>query len=96
MKSIQIKLKLNPRQKKIINGWIDTSRAIYNKTLKYIKDGAKINFISLRDKLVTYETKKEDDVYIKYRQKINNIRIVDWNEKINSKIKKMFIKSHYF
>jgi putative transposase len=99
MKSIQIKLKLNPRQKKIINGWIDTSRAIYNKTLKYIKDGAKINFISLRDKLVTYETKKEDDVYIKYSQKIakykkelknlkNEEEINNMKEKIKKKEKK--------
>lgn len=65
---------MNPAQKKIIDEWINTSRAIYNKTLKDIKNGTKINFIQLRDKFVTYETKKTDGKYIKYSEKITKYK----------------------
>lgn len=65
---------MNPAQRKIIDEWINTSRAIYNKTLKDIKNGTKINFIQLRDKFVTYETKKTDGKYIKYSEKITKYK----------------------
>ena len=74
LKALRIQLKTNPAQRKIIDEWINTSRAIYNKTLKDIKNGTKINFIQLRDKFVTYETKKTNDKYIKYSEKITKYK----------------------
>lgn len=41
-----------------INDWINTSNYVYNKTLDKIKGRHKINFINLRDLLVTDNTKK--------------------------------------
>jgi len=65
---------MNKKQKIVINEWINTSRAIYNKTVKDIKNGAKINFITLRDKFVTHETKKEDEMYKKYQKEIKEYK----------------------
>ena len=82
LKSLKIKLKLNNKQQKIINDWINTSNYVYNKTIEAINNGDKINFISLRDKLVTNETKKYNPIYKSY----DELNIPLYNEKKNLKI----------
>ena len=62
---------MNLQQQLIIDNWINTSNYIYNKTLEKIKNGHKINFIDLRDLLVTDNTKKNSDEY-KYFDDISN------------------------
>ena len=74
---MKIKLKLNNKQKEIINDWINTSNYVYNKTIEEINNGHKINFISLRDKLVTNETKKYNPIY----KLLSDINIPLYNEK---------------
>jgi IS605 OrfB family transposase len=77
LKSLKIKLKLNNKQQKIINDWINTSNYVYNKTIETINNGHKINFISLRDKLVTNKTKKYNPIY----KLLSDINIPLYNEK---------------
>ena len=64
-------------QKKIFNEWIKTSNYVYNKTIACINKGDKVNFINLRDKCVTNQTKKTNS---EYTVLINNIK--DLNKKI--------------
>ena len=47
-------MKVSPQQRKILRNWFGTSRYVYNKTINTIKEGEKINFYELRNKLVTY------------------------------------------
>ena len=54
---------MNKNQQIIIDDWINTSNYVYNKTLEKIKSGHKINFINLRDLLVTDNTKKNSSEY---------------------------------
>ena len=56
-------MKPNKQQKIVIDEWIDTSRYVYNKTVKLVRDGHKINHFELRDKLVTENTKKNNKEY---------------------------------
>ena len=77
-----MKLKLNNKQQKIINDWINTSNYVYNKTIESINNGHKINFYSLRDKLVTNETKKYNPIYKSY----DELNIPLYNEKKDLKI----------
>ena len=77
-----MKLKLNNKQQKIINEWINTSNYVYNKTIESINNGHKINFYSLRDKLVTNETKKYNPIYKSY----DELNIPLYNEKKDLKI----------
>jgi IS605 OrfB family transposase len=72
LKTIKIKIKPNKEQKLILKEWFDTSRAIYNKTVKLIDSGSKISFKDLRDKLVTANTKKNDINYKNYTIDIKN------------------------
>jgi len=44
----------------MINEFIDTSRYVYNRTLEFIKKGEPVNFFTLRDKLVTQNSKKDN------------------------------------
>lgn len=53
MRSIKVKLKLSPEQKKTIKGWMHTSRYIYNKAVCLINEGIKPNFMEIRNKIVT-------------------------------------------
>lgn len=61
-------------QKSIINRFIDTSRFVYNKTLKCINDGHRVNFQDLRDLLVTENTKKDYDEYKTFDADIDLLR----------------------
>jgi IS605 OrfB family transposase len=74
MKAIQIKLKLNETQKKIIDEWFATTNYVYNKTLNYINNKHKINFQSLRDKIVTNNSRKNNKNYSKITSNIKNIK----------------------
>lgn len=62
-KALKIKLKPTVNQRNIIDEWINTSNYVYNKTVETIKKGHQINFQSLRDKLVTKNTKKNHTEY---------------------------------
>lgn len=64
MKSLKIKLKPTISQKKVFNEWFNTTNYIYNKTVEYIKKGHKaLDFQGLRDKIITFETKKNNSDY---------------------------------
>jgi putative transposase len=57
LRTLKIQIYPNKQQKLIINEWIDTSRYVYNKTVRIIKDGNTINKFNLRNKLVTYKNR---------------------------------------
>jgi IS605 OrfB family transposase len=71
-----LKIKLKPcyQQRKILDEWINTSNYVYNKTIESINNGDKINFMSLRDKLVTKHTKKRHVKYIELADEINKLK----------------------
>lgn len=59
LKSLKIKLKPSQKQMKMIDEWLNTSNYVYNKTVEQIyKHNHKADFKSLRDMLVTENTKK--------------------------------------
>ena len=64
LKSLKVKLKVNVTQRKIFDEWFHTSNYVYNKTVSCINDGEPINFMNLRNKLVTANTKKNNIEYI--------------------------------
>jgi putative transposase len=77
LKSLKIKLKVNAIQRQVFNEWFNTSNYVYNKTIScinnYDKDIKKsINFIELRDKFVTENTKKNNNEYITLQ---NNMKL---------------------
>ena len=84
---MKIKLKLNNKQKEIINDWINTSNYVYNKTIEEINNGHKINFISLRDKLVTNETKKYNPIYKLYDEV--NLSLCNEKKDLNNNLNKL-------
>lgn len=86
MKTLKIMIHVNQKQKIIIDDWINTSNYVYNKTLEKIKKGHKINFMSLRDLLVTNNTKKNSNEYKLFDDKLNKLRQA--KKDINNKIKK--------
>jgi IS605 OrfB family transposase len=61
-------------QKKKLNEFIDTSRYVYNKTVESIEKGHAANFQSLRDMLVTENTKKGYEDYTSRSQEIAALR----------------------
>jgi len=61
-------------QKKKLDEFIDTSRYVYNRTLEHINNGHKINFMDLRDLLVTDHTKKYYPEYKQYDESINQLQ----------------------
>ena len=82
-------------QKKIFNEWFNTTNYMYNKTIETIKKGHKKNPISLRNLLVTDETRTKNilyDVYLKKLKELNNEKkILEKKDKnINSNF--LFIK----
>ena len=79
-KALKVKLKPCYQQRKILDKWINTSNYVYNKTIESINNGDKINFMSLRDKLVTKSTKKE---HVKYKEITSEI------DKLKEKRRKM-------
>lgn len=74
LKSLKVKLKVNKRQREVFNEWFNTSNYIYNKTVSCINDGEPINFMNLRNKLVTANTKKTNDEYIALENNMNCYR----------------------
>lgn len=63
------------KQKQILDEYIDTSRYVYNKCVYEIEiNKEKINTFYLRDKLVTYKTKKVCSFYKEYEDKINKLK----------------------
>jgi transposase len=64
LKTLKIKLKINSIKRGVFNEWFNTSNYVYNKTLSCIKDGEPINFMNLRNKLVTANTKKNNIEYV--------------------------------
>ena len=88
---------MKPRdvQKKMFNEWFNTTNYIYNKTIETIKKGHKKNPISLRNLLVTDETRTKNILYnvnLKKIKELNNDKIIleKKNKSINSDF--LFIK----
>lgn len=64
LKTVKIKLFPKKQQRKNIKEIIDVSRFVYNRTIEYIEQkGYSIDFETLRDELVTCETKKNSVIY---------------------------------
>jgi len=63
-------LKPSKQQKTILDEWINTSNYVYNKTVEAINKGTPIHFQTLRDKLVTNNTKKHN---LEYQNMSSNI-----------------------
>jgi IS605 OrfB family transposase len=64
LKALKIQLKPSKKQINILNQWINTSNYVYNKTVDRINNHKhKVDFISLRDLLVTQKTKKNHNEY---------------------------------
>ena len=65
---------MNMEQKKIINEWINTSNYVYNKTLEKIKSGSYPDFQTLRNLLVTNDTKKNSEECKYYNNELKRLR----------------------
>jgi len=79
-------MKPTKHQRLIIDEWINTSRYVYNKTIDLINKGHTINHFELRDKLVTENTKKNNN---KYKDFISELANLTKNKKIlNDQLKK--------
>ena len=75
MKTLKIKLKPTLAQKEVFNNWFQTANYVYNKTIECIKKGHKsLDFDGLRDKLVTFKTKKGNDEYSDIQNKIKKFQ----------------------
>jgi len=73
LKALKIKLRTTKQQRTILDEWIDTSRYVYNKTIECINNKHPINFNSLRDKLVTKDTKKNNKEYKDYTIELDRL-----------------------
>ena len=79
-KSLKIKLHhLTTKQKTIFNEWINTCNYIYNKTIEHVNNGCKPDFYSLRDILITKNTKKNN---IEYKQQEDIIKHLQQKHKL--------------
>jgi IS605 OrfB family transposase len=74
LKTLKIRLYPTKQQKKLLDEFIDTSRYVYNRTLEHVNNGHKINFQSLRDLLVTDQTKKHLQAYKDYDERIAQLK----------------------
>lgn len=76
VKTKMLQLKLTNAQKLIFDKNLQVSNYVYNKTIKYINDNkiTTINKLKLRNKLVTLNSKTEDDTYIKFKKYITNLK----------------------
>lgn len=52
----------------MIDEWCNTSDYVYNKTVQCIREGDKLNFMDLGNKLVTEETQLYNAEYIDYKK----------------------------
>jgi putative transposase len=82
LKSLKIKLKINATQRQIFNEWFNTSNYVYNKTISSIRDGEDVNFMNLRNKLVTANTKKNNIEYVTLE---NNMKLYKEEKKNQQK-----------
>lgn len=69
-KTVQIKIFPSKKQKQLLDDFINTSRYVSNKAIEQIEKGHKPHFPSLRDLLVTSNTKKYNNTYIKSSEEI--------------------------
>jgi len=74
VKALKIKIRPTVQQRKILDDWINTSNYVYNKTVEEINQGHAINFITLRDKLVTRNTKKNNAQYQELTDQIKQLQ----------------------
>lgn len=73
VKSVKIPLQKNLKAQMIINEWINTSNYVYNKTVEAVYNGEKRHFETLRNKLVTFNTKKNNIEYLKHTEQISTL-----------------------
>ena len=74
LKTNKIKIKLNKEQLLIIKEWFNTCNYLYNKANEYVKHKKyKPNFMTLRDLLITNNTKKNNIVYINLDSEIKEL-----------------------
>lgn len=88
-KSLKVKIYPTKEQKKQLDNFIDTSRFVYNRTLECIKNGEQANFQSLRDKLVTNNTKKGYDEYKRFDAIIKDLKSREKTKDIEEQIKQI-------
>jgi len=81
VKCRKIRLKVTDSNRSALDEWFNTSRYVYNKTVCEIKNGAKVNFQDLRNKLVTKE-----------RDKIRNKRVKDWETRTPKEVRATAVK----
>ena len=74
LRTLQIKIYPTVKQKAVLNEFMDTSRFVYNRTLEYIKKGHQPNFQTIRDILVTNNTKKHLDDYHIFDEELQNLK----------------------
>lgn len=71
-----IKLLPTKDQKLILNEWFSTTNYVYNKTIEEIEvRKAKINFQSLRNMLVTSNTRTTDQTYVQLMKKLKYVNL---------------------
>jgi hypothetical protein len=81
VKCRKIRLKVTDSNRSALDEWFNTSRYVYNKTVYEIKNGAKVNFQDLRNKLVT-----------KKRDKVRNSRVKDWETNTPKEVRATAVK----
>lgn len=75
LKTLIVKIYPTTRQRTVLDKYINTFRYVYNKTLELVKNkGHKPNFQSLRDILVTENSKKGYTEYQVYNKEIKDIQ----------------------
>ena len=74
LRTLKVRIYPSKKQETILNEFINTSRYVYNRTLEFIKKGHQPNFQSLRDILVSENTKKGYDEYKAHEEEIKELR----------------------
>jgi putative transposase len=72
LKTLKLRIHPTQQQKKLLDGFIHTSRYVYNKAIEMTKRGHKANFYDLRDMLVTDQSKKGYDLYKKFDDELRD------------------------
>ncbi len=108
-KSLTIQLFPTEKQKEILDGWLDTTRYIYNKVVQECETNSieernarttSINFQSLRDKFITENTRKCNAEYQVIADKMNELKSKKikgdntFNDIIDSDIRKLKLKQN--
>lgn len=73
LKTIKLKIYPTKEQARLLDGFMNTARYVYNRTVESIKGGCTVNFQRLRDSLVTENTRKLDENYIKKDKEIQEL-----------------------